>query len=51
MPVVLGPGDVAGLAGGGARRRSPAQGPARALSIGEDDMLAGEFAGRQCQEQ
>jgi len=51
MPVVLGPGDVAGVARGGARRGSPAQNYARAIPGGTDDVLAGEPAGRQRQEQ
>jgi len=34
------PGDLAGMAWGGACRCAPAQGDARASPIGEDDVLA-----------
>jgi len=44
-------GDVAGLARGGASKPEPAKGDARALSVRRDDVLAGQHAGRQCEEQ
>jgi len=51
MPVVLGPETWAGVARGGACRRASTQGDARTLPGGTDDVLAGEPAGRQRQEQ
>ena len=50
MPLVLGPSDVAGVAQRETGAPMPTQILSRALSIREDDLLAGERARRQCQE-
>ena len=42
---------MAAVARGGTCRRWPAQGDARALPVGRNDVLAGQLAGRQRQEQ
>src|SRR5215472_7623623 len=42
---------MADLARGGAGRLAPTQSPARALSVGSDDLLAGRPTGRQRQKQ
>jgi hypothetical protein len=51
MPVVLGPETWPGVARGGACGCAPAQGPPHALPGGRDDLLAGQHARRQRQEQ
>jgi SOS response associated peptidase (SRAP) len=52
-PNAGGPGasGLAGVVGRGPSRPSPSKGPARSLSRGGDDLLAGEYSGWQCQEQ